>query len=169
MGFSNTICAAIILIGLLVMIGSAATTFFLVLEEGISSWVAISRAERLKLDIGLQLNIASVGDRAINITVRNTGSRTIFLVNSWNDVIVAYNASGYWRPFLSNFDIEQVRVAGSETAFSPLSHPYINPGEEAVITIQIPAEAPDIPHGSVVMVVFVTHYGVSAVGEAVKP
>jgi len=169
LGFSSTICAAIILIGLLIMIGSVSATFFLVLKEGISSWIAVSRAERVKLDIGLWLNISSLGDRAINVTVRNTGSRTIFLANGWNDVIVAYNASGYWRPFLSDFDIEQVRVAGSETAFSPLSHPYINPGEEAVITIQIPAEAPDIPHGSVVMVVFATHYGVSAVGEAVRP
>jgi len=169
MGFSSTICTAIVLIGLLVFVVSATATFFLVLKEGISTWVDASRAERLKLEVRLQLNITSIGDREVDVTVRNVGSRTIFLIPGWNDVIVAYNAGGYWRPFLSNFDIEQVRVASSETAFSPLTHPYINPGEEALITIRIPAEAPDIPGGSVVMVVFATHYGVSAVGEAVRP
>ena len=166
MGFSSTICTAIVLIGLLVFVVSATVTFFLVLKEGISTWVDASRAERLKLEVRLQLNITSIGDREVNVTVRNVGSRTIFLIPGWNDVIVAYNASGYWRPYLSSFEVVEIRVAGSETAFT---HPFINPGEEAVITIRIPAEAPDIPGGSVVMVVFATHYGVSAVGEAVRP
>jgi len=169
MGFSSTICAAIILASLLLIIGSAETTLFLTLREGFSTWIDAYRGERARLDVRLQLNITWIGDRAANITVRNTGSRAVFLASGWNDVVVAYNASGHWRPFLSSFEVERIRVIGSGDYFTPQSHPFINPGEEALISVQLPEGAPNIPRGSPVIVVFASHYGVSAVGEAVRP
>ena len=169
MSFSNTITASIVLIGMLVLIGSAAASLMAMFNGYFSAWMDFSDAERARLDVGLQLSITNVGNRTLEAAVRNTGSRTVFLTPGWNDVIVAYNTSGGWKPFLSSFTVIEIRVAGSECSFQPSTHPYINPGEEAVIVIQLPDEAPDIPSGSPVIAVFASHYGVSAVGEAVKP
>lgn len=169
MSLSNTITASIVLIGVLALIGSATVSLMAVLNGYISVWTGVTEAERVRLDIRLQLSITNVGDRTVEATVRNTGSRTIFLTPGWNDVIIAYNASGDWKPFLSSFTVVEIRVADSECSFQPSTHPYVNPGEEAVIIVQLPDGAPDILSGSPIIAVFVSHYGVSAVAEAVKP
>jgi archaellum component FlaF (FlaF/FlaG flagellin family) len=169
LSFSSTITASIVLIGMLVLIGSAAASLMAAFNGYFSAWTDISEAERARLDVGLQLSITNVGNRTVEATVRNRGSRTVFLTPGWNDAIVAYNTSRGWKPFLSSFTVVEIRVSGSDYSFQPSTHPYINPGEEAVIVIQLPDEAPDIPNGSLVVAVFASHYGVSAVGEAVKP
>jgi hypothetical protein len=61
------------------------------------------------------------------------------------------------------YDILEVKVSNTSCSFNPSSHNFINPGEEALISFNIPDGAPD----GVVSVAFATHYGVTAKAEGV--
>lgn len=171
MGFSVTLSSAIIFIGLIAfgatisgaMLYAAATIF-----PELNSYV---ERQRTTMDVRLELEIESISNRSCVMEVANLGSRTIFLEDGQshlNTMIISYG-DPEWSPFLiEDYEILEVVVSGTNSTFDPVSHGYINPGEEARIELHLPPSAPDIPLNATVIVVFASHYGVIAQTEGVR-
>lgn len=166
-GLSNVISGSIVLVGLLTVLGALFLSIHTISQGSMEAWRQALENEKARMETSLELNVAEIGDRSVTVLVKNRGSTTVFLKPGWNDLIIYYEGGGRWTSYMVSFNAT-VRVAGSQ-AFFPSTHNFINPGEEAVLVAQVPDGAPDIVSGSTVVVVFVSHYGVSASGEAVKP
>jgi archaellum component FlaF (FlaF/FlaG flagellin family) len=173
MGFSVTITSSIVLIVVLALSSSFLITIFQGLKE-ISYTVKeyISR-EGEKLDVALQLTVDSVNATSCNITIKNVGSRVIFLKKqegfNWNTIILSYGNSSFWFSYLiEEYEILKIKVSGTDYTFTPDNHSFINCGEEATVSFSIPNDAPEIPLNGLVSVVFVTHHGVEARTEGVR-
>jgi archaellum component FlaF (FlaF/FlaG flagellin family) len=173
MGFSVTLASAIVLIGFLAVFASFSTALFQGAKE--LSYIAkdyVSR-EREKIDVNLQLTVDAANAASCNVTVKNVGSKTIFLKSqnefSWNTIMISYGNNSHWQSYsIEDYEILEVKVSGTNSSFNPASHSYVNPGEEAQIAFSIPSGASEIPVQSVVSVTFASHYGVTASGEAVR-
>ena len=95
----------------------------------------------------------------------NQGSKDVFLRNetfAWNSVIITYNNSDWQTYLIENYTVLDISASGTNESFDITSHQSIKPGEQALIEVELPSGAPDILIGSVVNVVFASHYGVSA-------
>jgi len=169
MGLSVPIVSGIMLVALIIV---SSMVFQVMVMQAMSlaqfmDWYASRMAE--KLEVALTLNIASIDMSAgkMNLTLRNVGSKTVFLENNGvlrNDVIVAYNSSTVgWISQTVNYTVLEVRIANADVAFNSSLHPYLSPGEEALIQITVDG----VESGSIVVVVFVSHYGVTAQAEGV--
>jgi archaellum component FlaF (FlaF/FlaG flagellin family) len=173
MGFSVTLASAIVLIGFLAIFASFTTALFQGIKE--LSYVAddyVSR-EREKIDVNLQLTVDAVNAASCNVTVKNIGSKTVFLKSqngfSWNTIMMSYGNSSQWRSYpIEEYEILDIKVSGTNSSFNPTSHSYVNSGEEVRLAFTIPSGAPEIPVQAVVSVTFASHYGVTASGEAVR-
>jgi len=168
MGFSVTISSVIILIGLLVTFTSVSVVVFQSLRELSYATKDYFNRERERLDVQLQLEVEEVNASSCNITVKNTGCKTIFLRSQngfqWNTILLSYINNSDWQSYIiEQYDILDVKVSNTNCSFNPSSHNFINPGEEALISFNISAGAPE----SMVSVAFVTHYGVTAKAEGV--
>jgi hypothetical protein len=130
-GLSSTIGGAIVLFGLLAIMGTSLFSFYLLSEGSMEALRRSAQAERARMEVSLTLNVTGVEERSLTATVRNVGSRAVFLEPGWNDVIVYYKAGDSWSSCLADFSA-RVRVIGSDTFFQS-THTYINPGEEAVL------------------------------------
>jgi len=168
-GLSVSIASAIVLVGWIAFIG-AVSTALLTTMNNVGSLVNSTSSDSIKLSVELGLTITSVENRLLNFSVRNTGSRDIFLRNetfAWNSVIITYNTSTYnatnWQTYLiENYTVLAINATGTNESFDVASHQSIKPGEQALIEVDLPSGAPDIRIGSVVNIVFASHYGVSA-------
>jgi archaellum component FlaF (FlaF/FlaG flagellin family) len=173
MGFSVTLASTIVLIGFLAIFASFTTGLFQGIKE--LSYIAedyVSR-EREKIDVKLQLTVDAVNATSCNATVKNIGSKTIFLKSqngfSWNTIMMSYGNSSHWQSYpIEEYEILDIKVSGTNSSFNPTSHSYVNFGEEVRLAFSIPSGAPEIPVQSVVSVTFASHYGVTASGEAVR-
>jgi archaellum component FlaF (FlaF/FlaG flagellin family) len=173
MGFSVTIASAIVLIGFLAIFASFNAALFQGVKE--LSHIAedyVSR-EREKIDVNLQLTVDAVDATSCNVTVKNIGSKTIFLKSqngfSWNTLMVSYGNGSNWQSYpIEDYEILDIKVTGTNSGFNPANHSFVNSGEEARLTFSIPNGAPEIPEQAVVSVTFASHYGVTASGEAVR-
>jgi len=173
MGFSVTLASSIVLIGLLILFASFAVAVFQGFRE--LSYVAneyISR-EREKLDVELQLKVEAVNATSCNVTIENTGCKTIFLRSQngfeWNTIILSYGNTSQWQSYpIEEYEVSEVKVSGTNYTFDPDSHSFVNPGERARISFSVPSGAPEIPVQGLVSVVFASHYGVTARAEAVR-
>lgn len=172
MGFSVTLASAIVLIGFLAVYASFTTALF----QGVNELSCFANEyvnhEREKIDVHLQLTVDALTASSCTVTVKNTGSKTIFLKSQdgfkWNTLMVAYGTGSQWQSYsIEEYEVLAVRVSGTNSTFNPNTHNYINSGEEASITFNIPANAPEIQSGAVVLVTFASHYGVTASGEGV--
>jgi hypothetical protein len=119
------------------------------------------------------LEVEGVNATSCNVTVRNTGCKTVFLQSQngfqWNTIVISYGNNSYWWSYtVEEYEILEIKVSETSYYFDCSNHNFINPGEEARILFSIPAEAPEIPIQGVVSVVFATHYGVAASGEVVR-
>jgi len=173
MGFSVTITSSIVLIAIFALTTSILVTVFQGMREAIYAMREYARLEREKLDVKIRLTVVSVNATSCNITVENLGSKAIILRSqngfSWNTVILSYGDGVQWQSYpIEDYTVLEIGVSGTNYAFNVDNHPFINPGEEAKILIQIPSEAPEIPEQGLVSVAFVTHYGVVARGETVR-
>lgn len=169
MGLSVSIASAIVFVGWIALIGAVSTSLLSTMNV-LGSTMNSASDDKIKLGVQLGLNITSIEAREINFSVRNTGSRDIFLRNQsfvWNSVIVCYNISdSQWQTYLiENYTVLAINVTGTDASFNMSSHSCIKPGEEASIEVDLPSEAPDIPPNSLVTAVFASHYGVSASKE----
>jgi archaellum component FlaF (FlaF/FlaG flagellin family) len=171
-GFSVTLASAIVLIGFIAIFASFTTA----LSQGVNELSTIAHEyvnrEREKIDVQLQLSVDNVTASSCTVTVQNSGSKTIFLRSQngykWNTLMVAYGTGSQWQSYsIEEYDILAVRISGTNTTFNPTAHSYLNSGEEASLTFDIPAGAPEIPLGAVVSVTFASHYGVTASEEGV--
>ena len=169
MGLSVPIVSGIMLVAL-VIVSSMVFQVMVMQAKSLAQfmdWYASRMAE--KLEVALTLNITSidVSDGKMNLTLRNVGSKTVFLENNGvlrNDVIVAYNSSTVgWISQTVNYTVLEVRIANADVAFNSSLHPYLSPGEEALIQVV----ADGVESGSIVVVVFVSHYGVATQAEGV--
>jgi len=173
MGFSVTIASSIILIGLLAMATSVSVALFQGLRELSYATKEYFNRERERLDVELELYVKGVNSTSCNITVKNTGDKAIFLKSQkgfqWNTIILSYGNDSYWYSYMiERYEVLEVKVSGTNHSFNLEIHNAINSGEEALISFNIPAGAPEIPVGGVVSVAFATHYGVTAKGEGIR-
>jgi len=173
MGFSTTIASSIVLIGLLVMFTSVSVAMFQGLTVLSNATREYLDRERDKLDVELELKVEGINATSCNITVRNTGCKTIFLRDQngfqWNTIVLSYESNSYWLSYMvEEYEVITVKVSETNTSFNPANHRFICPGEEALIFFRIPNGAPEIPLQAVVSIAFVTHYGVTAEAKSVR-
>jgi archaellum component FlaF (FlaF/FlaG flagellin family) len=164
MGLSVSIASAIVLVGWIAFIG-AISTAMLATMNNIGTLANSPTSDDVKLSVQLGLAITSVENNRLNFTVQNTGSTAIFLRNetfTWNDVIVTYNNTDWQTYLIDNYTVLAINATGTNESFDITTHQSINPGEQALIQVYLPPGAPDIEIGSVVDVVFASHYGVIA-------
>lgn len=167
MGFSVTIASTIVLIGLIAFAGATTASMLYTLNDLTTLTNTLARQ---KLDVRIELDVINVSASTVHFYVKNTGSETIFLKNgsfNWNSVIVAYNNSVWHSYLIDDFAVLEIKVQGSNVSFNLSTHRFINPGEEAELGVTLPDGAPEIPNG-VVLIIFVSHYGVSAMEEGVR-
>ncbi len=173
MGFSVTIASSVVFIGIMVAFVSMSAAMLYGVREIHSATSDYIEREKGRLDVRMDLEVNSINDRSLNITVKNTGSKTIFLKNQngfqWNTIAVSYGNNSQWRSYkIEDYIVMEVRVSGTNTTFNIETHNYINPGSEALIFFTLPEDAPNIPSGSLVAVAFISHYGTVALKEAVR-
>jgi len=155
------------LVGWIAFVGAISTTLLLAVND-IGSLVGSTSNDTIKLSVQLELRITSVESRSINFSVLNTGSREVFLRNqtfTWNSVVVTYNNTDWNTYLIENYTVLAIEATGTNESFDLTSHQSIKPGEQALIEVDLPSDAPDILIGSVVNVVFASHYGISAQQE----
>jgi archaellum component FlaF (FlaF/FlaG flagellin family) len=166
-GFSVSIASAIVLVGWIAFI-SAISTAMLQTINTVGLQVNSTTDDKTRLAVQLQLGITSIENRTINFTVANTGSREIFLRNetyAWNTVLLTYNNTGWITYMIENYTVLSINATGTTGSFNPATHRSIKPGEQALMSIQLPASAPDVLTNSIITVVFATNYGISAQQE----
>ena len=173
MGFSVTIASTIVLIGLVILFGSLSAVLVYSLNTLSDTTKEYVNRERDKLDVRLELDIVSIEARSCTITVKNLGTKTIFLQSQqdfkWNSIVISYQNNSHWLShIIENYTVLDVKVIDTLVSFNPTSHSFINPGEEARISFNLPEEAPAISEGATVVIVFASHYGVVAQAEGVR-
>ena len=173
MGFSVTIASTIVLIGLVVLFGSLSAVLVYSLNTLSDTTKEYFNRERDKLDVKLKLTISSIEANSCIVRVINQGTKTIFLQSQenfqWNSIVISYQNNSHWLSYIiENYTVLDVKVTNTSVSFNPASHRFINPGEEARISFNLPEEAPAIPEGATVIIVFASHYGVTAQAEGVR-
>ena len=168
MGFSVAAASAIILIGLITFMGVVAASLLYAINQLV---ILLNALPNRDLDVQIELDRVNINASHVQFYVKNKGSKTIFLKNqdfNWNSVIIAYR-NNTWRSYLiEDYTVSEIKVQNSTVSFNPSTHTYINPGEEAKIIVSLPADAPNIPTNGTVIIVFISHYGVSAMKEEVR-
>ncbi len=167
MGLSVSIASAIVLIGWIAFIGSISATMLTTINA-VGTMVNSTSSDSIKLGVQLALRIMYANTSCITISVQNTGSRDIFLRNetfAWNSVILTYNNTDWKTYMIDNYTVLAINPTGANTSFTFTSQQSIKPGEQALIEVDLPSGAPPILIGSIVNVVFASHYGVSATQE----
>ena len=173
MGFSVTIASTIVLIGLIILFSSLSAVLVYSLNTLSDTTKEYVNRERDKLDVRLEMDIDSIADRSCTTTVKNLGTKTIFLQSQkgfkWNSMVISYQNNSHWLSYIiEDYTVLDVKVIDTTVFFNPASHSFINPGEEARISFNLPEEAPAIPKKATVIIVFASHYGVTAQAEGVR-
>ena len=120
----------------------------------------------------MQLTVDSVSATTSDITIKNIGSKTIFIQSSngykWNTIILSYGSDSQWHSYtIESYTITEIKVIGTNATFNIATHNFINPGEQASINLTLPSGAPEITGADVVSVTFASHYGATASWEGV--
>lgn len=171
MGFSVTIASAIVLIGMIVLFGSIGAVLVYSLNVLSDTAREYLRYERDKLDVKLELEIETITQDSCTVNVKNLGTKTIFLRAEegfqWNTIMISYqNNATSWPSYpIESYTVLEVVITGTQTSFDPTDHNFINPGEEARISFDLPEGAPPIPKKATVIIVFASRYGVIAQAE----
>lgn len=143
MGFSVTIASTIVLIGLVVLFGSLSAVLVYSLSTLSDTTKEYLNRERDKLDVKLELEIETINAASCVINVKNVGTKTIFLQNQenfqWNSIVISYQVNSDWLSYIiENYTVLEVKVTGTTVSFDPASHSFINPGEAARISFNLP-------------------------------
>jgi len=168
MGFSVAAASAIILIGLVTFIGVVTASLLYAMNQLI---ILLNALPNQDLNVQIELDRVNINASLVQFYVKNKGSKTIFLKNqdfNWNSVIIAYRNNTWHSYLIEDYTVSEIKVQNSTVSFNPSIHTYINPGEEAKIIVSLPADAPNIPTNGTVIIVFISHYGVSAMKEEVR-
>lgn len=168
MGFSVAAASAVILIGLITFVGVTTASLFYAINQ---LTILLNTLPNQDLDVQIELDRVNINASFVQFYVKNTGSKIIFLKNqdfNWNSVIIAYRNNTWHSYLIEDYTVSEIKVQNSTVSFNVSTHMYINPGEEAKIIVSLPADAPNIPTDGTVIVVFISHYGVSAMKEGVR-
>ncbi|RLG25851.1 hypothetical protein DRN85_04690 [Methanosarcinales archaeon] len=168
MGFSVVAASAVILIGLITFIGVVTASLLYAINQ---LTITLNTLPNRDLDVQIELDRVNINASLVQFYVKNKGSKTIFLKNqdfNWNSVIIAYRNNTWHSYLIEDYTVSEIKVQNSTVSFNPSTHTYINPGEEAKIIVSLPADAPNIPTNGTVIIVFISHYGVSAMKEEVR-
>ena len=168
MGFSVAAASAVILIGLITFMGVATASLLYAINHLI---ILLNTLPNQDLDVQIELDRVNINASLVQFYVKNKGSKTIFLKNrdfNWNSVIIAYRNNTWHSYLIEDYTVSEIKVQNSTVSFNPSTHNYINPGEEAKIIVSLPTDAPNIPTNGTVIIVFISHYGVSAMKEGVR-
>jgi len=168
MGFSVAAASAVILIGLITFVGVTTASLFYAINQ---LTILLNTLPNQDLDVQIELDRVNINASFVQFYVKNTGSKIIFLKNqdfNWNSVIIAYRNNTWHSYLIEDYTVSEIKVQNSTVSFNVSTHMYINPGEEAKIIVSLPADAPNIPTNGTVIVVFFSHYGVSAMKEGVR-
>ena len=168
MGFSVAAASAVILIGLITFVGVTTASLFYAINQ---LTILLNTLPNQDLDVQIELDRVNINASFVQFYVKNTGSKTIFLKNqdfNWNSVIIAYRNNTWHSYLIEDYNVSEIKVQNSTVSFNVSTHMYINPSEEAKIIVSLPADAPNIPTNGTVIVVFISHYGVSAMKEGVR-
>jgi len=168
MGFSVAAASAVILIGLITFVGVTTASLFYAINQ---LTILLNTLPNQDLDVQIELDRVNINASFVQFYVKNTGSKIIFLKNqdfNWNSVIIAYRNNTWHSYLIEDYTVSEIKVQNSTVSFNVSTHTYINPGEEAKIIVSLPADAPNIPTDGTVIVVFISHYGVSAMKEGVR-
>jgi hypothetical protein len=150
-------------------------------EEKGTSTESLTMAD---LDDGFSLGVGQrdqQGDRTFNgfideVRISNISRSAAWIKASYEsgrDDLVDFGSeeseNSHWLSYIiEDYTVLEVNVTDTEVSFDPSSHSFINPGEEARISFSLPEEAPAIPEGAIVIIVFASHYGVTAQAEGVR-
>ncbi len=172
MGFSVVLASFIVLIGFVAVFSTVATVLFTSIQDLTFATNDYINNQRDKINTQMQLSVDSVAAGQCQITVKNTGSKTIFLENSggfnWNSVILAYGRNSEWHSYtIEMYTVEQIKITGTNTTLNVVTHNFLNPGEEATLSVSLPAGAPAISSQNVVAATFASYYGTTASSEGV--
>ncbi|MCD6538155.1 hypothetical protein J7L18_06045 [Candidatus Bathyarchaeota archaeon] len=168
MGFSVVAASAVILIGLITFIGVVTASLLYAINQ---LTITLNTLPNRDLDAQIELDRVNINASLVQFYVKNKGSKTIFLKNqdfNWNSVIIAYRNNTWHSYLIEDYTVSEIKVQNSTVSFNPSTHAYINPGEEAKIIVSLPADAPNIPTNGTVIIVFISHYGASAMKEEVR-
>ena len=168
MGFSVAAASAVILIGLITFVGVTTASLFYAINQ---LTILLNTLPNQDLDVQIELDRVNINASFVQFYVKNTGSKIIFLKNqdfNWNSVIIAYRNNTWHSYLIEDYTVSEIKVQNSTVSFNVSTHTYINPGEEAKIIVSLPTDAPNIPINGTVIVVFISHYGVSAMKEGVR-
>jgi archaellum component FlaF (FlaF/FlaG flagellin family) len=170
MGFSVGLASFIVLIGFVAVFSAVCTAFFPNMEELAFAANDYVNNQKDKIDTQMQLTIDSVSATTCSLTIKNVGSKTIFMQNTdgynWNTIILSYGDNDQWNSFtIEAYTISEVKVTATNATLNPTTHKCMNPGEQVSITLNIPGGAPSIESQDIVSITFVSHYGVTASGE----
>ena len=173
MGASVVLASFIVLIGFLAIFSTVSTAFFTGLKDLTLTANDYMNQQNDKVNTQMQLTIDSVNGTTCEITVNNTGSKTIFMQNSdgfdWNTIILSYGSGSQWHSYaIEGYETLEVGVSGTNTTFNLATHNFINPGEQMSILLSLPNGAPEIAVQDIVSITFASYYGVTASGEAVR-
>lgn len=175
MGFSVTIASTIVLIGLVILFGSFSAVLVYSLNTLSDTTREYLSHERDKLDVRLELEIELIEVDSCTIIVKNLGAKTIFLKEQgdfqWNSIMVSYQNNSHWLSYVvEDYTVLEIRIPDTAPplTFDPAGHSFVNPGEEARISFNLPEDAPEIPNKAVVIIVFASHYGITAQAEGAR-
>ncbi len=172
MGVSVVLASFIVLIGFLAIFSTVSTGFFTGMKDLSFAANDYVNNQKDKINTQLQLSVDSVSGTTCEVTIKNTGSKTIFMQNSngfnWDTIILSYGHSSQWHSYtIDMYQILEVKISGTNTTFNVATHNFINPGEQSSISLSIPSEAPEISAQDIVSITFASYNGVTASGEAV--
>ncbi|HSV48673.1 MAG TPA: hypothetical protein VLH35_00020, partial [Candidatus Acidoferrales bacterium] len=123
-----------------------------------------------KINTQMQLTVDSVSPTSSAVTIKNIGSKTIFLQNSdgynWNTIILTYGSSSQWHSYtIESYTISEIKITGTNTTLNTTTHKYLSPGEQIRINLNLPPGAPEISSQDIVSITFASHYGTTASSE----
>ncbi len=172
MGVSVGIASFIVLIGFVAVFSTVCTAFFTSVQDVSYAANDYISSQKDKINTQMQLTVDSVASASSAVTIKNVGSKTIFLQSSdgynWNTIILSYGSGSEWHSYtIESYTISEIKVIGTNTTFNTETHDYVNPGEQVRITLNLPSGAPEIVSQDIVSVTFASHYGTTASSEGV--
>jgi len=172
MGVSVVLASFIVLIGFVAVFSTVSTAFFTGIQDITIATNDYVDQQKDKINAQTQLTVDSVSSTTCSATIKNTGSKIIFLQDTngfnWNTIILSYGDNNQWNSYtIESFTVQEIRVTGTNTTFNTTTHNFINPGEQVTITINIPNGAPEIASQDIVSVTFASYYGTTSASESV--
>lgn len=171
MSASVPVAAIIVFIGAIVFIASTANLMVNIAQSLIELNINMD-SHHNRVYTRIEIANATILNNTITLLVKNMGPETIFLVDQgykWCSLTVSYNSALGWVTYLlDNYNVINITILGSNVAYDGFSREFINPGEGAWITANLPEKAPEIMNGSPIMIVFSSGFGETAKCMVVK-